>query len=203
MARHLNSLPHPRVSFEALRMETPRHIVRPWQPQDAALWIEAWRDAPEPGAFDGPRPAPEHLTAETFARTQAGLRQLAERDELYQLGVFTRDEPVRYVGQIIVSKITRGSEQSARLGYEVQAPFRRQGRATETLRPVIACAFDALALHRIEAIILVENAPSRALIESLGFRLEGISARRKRVDGQWRDVCVYALTSEEWPAPLP
>lgn len=194
-----SAAPRPRVAQRALTLESPRHHIRPWRPEDAALWLDAWRDAPAPGPFDGPRPTPEQLTEATFARTQSGLRQLAERDELYHLCVCTRDDPARYVGQVLISKLVRGSEQSARLGYEIQQPFRRQGRASELLPPVITMAWEVLGLHRLEAIILVENAPSRALIERLGFRLEGVSARRKRVDGQWRDVCIYAITSEEWP----
>jgi RimJ/RimL family protein N-acetyltransferase len=44
------------------------------------------------------------------------------------------------------------------------------------------------------------NARSRAAIEKLGARLEGIARRHKRrADGSWRDTAVYSIVVDEWP----
>ncbi|WP_347877923.1 GNAT family protein [Salinibacterium sp. ZJ454] len=44
------------------------------------------------------------------------------------------------------------------------------------------------------------NLRSRAAIERLGARFEGIHRRdRKRPDGSWRDTAVYSILTDEWP----
>ncbi|KRC61297.1 acetyltransferase [Agromyces sp. Root81] len=45
------------------------------------------------------------------------------------------------------------------------------------------------------------NARSRAAIEKLGAKLDGIMRRDKpRADGSWRDSAVYSVIIDEWPA---
>ncbi|MFB6610766.1 GNAT family N-acetyltransferase [Agromyces sp. NPDC056379] len=44
------------------------------------------------------------------------------------------------------------------------------------------------------------NARSRAAIEKLGARLDGVMRRHKRrADGSWRDSAVYSVIIDEWP----
>ena len=44
------------------------------------------------------------------------------------------------------------------------------------------------------------NARSRAAIEKLGARLDGVMRRHKRrADGNWRDSAVYSIIVDEWP----
>lgn len=45
------------------------------------------------------------------------------------------------------------------------------------------------------------NARSRAAIEKLGARLDGVMRRdKRRADGSWRDSAVYSVIVDEWPA---
>jgi RimJ/RimL family protein N-acetyltransferase len=45
------------------------------------------------------------------------------------------------------------------------------------------------------------NAQSRAAIERLGAKLDGILRSHSRhQDGSLRDTCVYSITAAEWPA---
>ena len=45
------------------------------------------------------------------------------------------------------------------------------------------------------------NARSRAAIERLGARFEGVLRRvQRRPDGSWRDTAVYSILADEWPA---
>lgn len=50
----------------------------------------------------------------------------------------------------------------------------------------------------LEANIQPGNVASIALVKSLGFRLEGHSARYLKIAGEWRDHERYAITVEEW-----
>ena len=102
------------------------------------------------------------------------------------------------VGVANLSQIARGLLQSAYLGYYVFAPFARQGYMTEGLGLVLSRAFGTLALHRVEANVQPENLPSKAVLQRLGFRLEGFSPRYLKIAGRWRDHERWAILSDEW-----
>lgn len=101
-------------------------------------------------------------------------------------------------GVVNVSEIVRGSFQSAYLGYYAFEPFAGRGFLRSGLSLVIAHCFGELRLHRLEANIQPDNARSIALVQSLGFRLEGFSPRYLKVGGRWRDHERWALLSDHW-----
>ena len=48
----------------------------------------------------------------------------------------------------------------------------------------------------------VENVAAQRVMESIGFRREGILRRAMFRDGQWRDIAIYAVLRQEWkPEP--
>jgi ribosomal-protein-alanine N-acetyltransferase len=102
------------------------------------------------------------------------------------------------LGSINVSEIVRGLFQSAYLGYQIGAPFARQGYMTEGLGLALHYAFVRLKLHRLEANIQPENRPSLALVSRLGFTCEGLSRRYLKIGGRWRDLERWALLAEDW-----
>ena len=57
--------------------------------------------------------------------------------------------------------------------------------------------FDELGFHRVQAFVHPDDSPSRALIEKLGFRLEGRLRDNLRVGDDWRDDMLYALLATE------
>jgi ribosomal-protein-alanine N-acetyltransferase len=101
-------------------------------------------------------------------------------------------------GVINLNEIVKGLFQSAYLGYYAFAPYDRRGHMREGMSLVIGRVFGELGLHRIEANIQPNNVASRALVEGLGFRLEGFSPRYLKINGRWRDHERWALTAEEW-----
>ncbi|HEX4959391.1 MAG TPA: GNAT family N-acetyltransferase [Thermoanaerobaculia bacterium] len=106
------------------------------------------------------------------------------------------------LGSVNVSEIVRGIFQSAYLGYQIGAPFARQGYMTEGLGLVLHYVFVQLKLHRLEANIQPANRPSLALAARLGFVQEGFSRRYLKICGRWRDHERWAILAEDWRAGL-
>ena len=102
------------------------------------------------------------------------------------------------VGVINVNEIVRGSFQSAYLGYYAFVPHVGHGYMTEGLALTLRWVFGSLRLHRVEANIQPANEASRALVQRLGFRCEGLSPRYLKIAGRWRDHERWALTVEDW-----
>ena len=91
------------------------------------------------------------------------------------------------LGVFNLSGITRGTFQSASIGYYASLGNTGSGYMTEGLKLVLRFAFKNLGLHRIEANIQPKNDPSRRLVQRCGFVLEGFSPKFLFIDGKWRD----------------
>ena len=86
------------------------------------------------------------------------------------------------------------------IGYIVDPAHWRQGVATEAVSAMIRFCFQDLGLHRLQAFIHPNNAPSLKLIEKLRFRREGLLRENLRVSDEWRDDLLYARLSTDRPA---
>jgi ribosomal-protein-alanine N-acetyltransferase len=111
-----------------------------------------------------------------------------------------RHSDLAIVGFFNLSQISRGSLQSAYLGYAVGKPYAGQGYMREGIQLVLEHAFLDLGLHRVEANIQPGNRASIALARSAGFRREGFSPRYLKIGGRWRDHERWAILAEEWKA---
>jgi ribosomal-protein-alanine N-acetyltransferase len=103
-------------------------------------------------------------------------------------------------GVVNISEIVLGSFRSAYLSYYAFEPHQRCGYMHAGVSAMIRLAFHEYGLHRLEANIQPENAPSIALVRGLGFELEGYSPRYLKVAGRWRDHERWAIRSETWRA---
>jgi ribosomal-protein-alanine N-acetyltransferase len=62
----------------------------------------------------------------------------------------------------------------------------------EAIGAMVHHAFTKLDLSRIEAACLPENAASRGLLESAGFKYEGVAQSYLQINGRWRTHVLYA-----------
>jgi [ribosomal protein S5]-alanine N-acetyltransferase len=83
------------------------------------------------------------------------------------------------------------------IGYIIDPAHCRQGIATEAVSAMLRFCFQDLGLHRLHAFIHPDNTASRALIEKLGFRCEGLLRENLRVGDEWREDVLYALLSTD------
>lgn len=102
-----------------------------------------------------------------------------------------------FCGQLTIGNVTHGALRSAWIGYWVAKDVTGGGVATAALALGVDHGFGRVRLHRIEATVRPENAPSRAVLAKAGFREEGLLQRYLEVDGAWRDHLLVAVTVEE------
>lgn len=123
------------------------------------------------------------------------LRRYAEdrRSDLsYAFFVFRKSDQA-LVGGLTLANIRRGVAQAGSLGYWMGAPFAGRGFMTEAVRALVPFAFGPLHLHRLEAACIPTNAPSRRLLEKVGFSYEGLARQYLCINGVWQDHLLYAL----------
>ena len=116
----------------------------------------------------------------------------------FQAMLVCRLEDRAILGFFNLSHITRGSLQSAYLGYAIGSIYAHQGYMRDGIELVLQDAFDALRLHRIEANIQPGNHASIALARGAGFAREGFSPRYLKIGGRWRDHERWAILAEDW-----
>lgn len=90
----------------------------------------------------------------------------------------------------------------AEIGSTWLAPSaRRTGVNHEAKLLMLGHAFETWRVHRVTLKTDARNAASRAAIERLGARFEGIRrAHVRAVDGTIRDTAYYSIIRGEWPA---
>jgi [ribosomal protein S5]-alanine N-acetyltransferase len=178
-------------------VRTPRLVLRPLTADDRVAFLRAeeisrefwapWSPVPED-------PRPEMLFERQLQRTQSGL----DTGKDLRLAAFLEDG--RLAALLGLNEIVRGAFQSAYAGWRVAADVVRQGIGTEALEALLDVAFApprGAGLHRVQANIIPQNAPSLRLAEKVGFRREGFARAYLHIAGEWRDHVMFAKVAEE------
>lgn len=95
------------------------------------------------------------------------------------------------VGDLNLSQIVRGPEESANVGVLVDRAVRGQGIASAAIALACRLAFGELALHRLQAGIQPSNVGSQKAFLRNGFEQIGLARGYLFVDGAWRDHMLY------------
>lgn len=189
----------------AYRIETPRLVVRCWDPRDALRLKEAIDASLEhllpwmPWARDEPQ---------TVDMKMELLRQFRGRFDLdrdWSYGLFTRDEGAVVGGAGLhpvsaATPATRRSERGVReIGYWIASRFAGQGFATEAASALVRVGFELDRLDRIEIHCELDNVRSAAVARKLGFREDGVLRERlARGDGTLAHKQVFSLLASEY-----
>jgi ribosomal-protein-serine acetyltransferase len=86
---------------------------------------------------------------------------------------------------------------SAEIGYWLDEGASGKGIATEAVAAVVDFGFGHWQLTRVEIRADVENRPSCAVAERLGFRFEGVMRQAYRVGEHYSDDALYSLLSSD------
>lgn len=171
-------------------METPRLLLRHWNPMDLEDFLSFAAD-PEVMLASGATPAVTPAQGET-----------AFRRALWDSGCYAivLKETGRVIGKIKFQKdIRRFQVNALSIGYELAKPYWGNGYMPEALRAMIQCAFERKNLDVLAIGHFAGNDRSRRVIEKCGFQYEGTIRRAfQRSDGQIFDDVCYSILKEEY-----
>ena len=174
-----------------LKIETERLTLRPPVHSDFRDWSALRHQSMEFLTPWEPGWADDHLTRKAFTNRVYWAQRSVSGGSAVPLFLFRRTDQ-ELMGAITLDNIRRGPAQAGTLGYWTGQSFTRQGYMREAIAAMVHHTFTKLDLSRIEAACLPENVASRGLLESSGFKYEGVAQSYLQIDGRWRTHVLYA-----------
>jgi ribosomal-protein-alanine N-acetyltransferase len=181
-------------------LRSGRVRLRPISPKDR----EAWRRTRQANAgwlrrWDATPPTRSQAQPRSFA---AMVRQMHREARAGRQLPFVVEYDRRFVGQVTVSNVVRGSAQFASIGYWIDQAYAGRGIIPVAVALVVDHCFGSVGLHRVEVAIRPENATSLRVAEKLGLEQIGFAPGYLHIDGDWRDHRLFAITREQAPDGL-
>lgn len=175
-----------------VRLSSPRLLLRPLQPGDAAAILATYAD-PEVVRYWSGLPWTDIEQAHAYiARSVADVAA----GSAMRLAVTLADSG-QFVGQVSLHQFD-AQNRRCDIGYALQRDHWGHGYMDEALGALLQFGFDQLDLHRVEADIDPRNAASRRAVERQGFQAEGILRERWLVGEEVCDTVLYGLLRRDW-----
>jgi RimJ/RimL family protein N-acetyltransferase len=178
-----------------LPIRTERLLLRVMRPSDAAR-LAAYRDDPDIARYQ------EWAMPYTLTDAERMLAGQAHLDDLDPEG--WTQVAIEHDGEVVgdLGVCLETSEHSAIIGYTIAPGAQHLGFAVEAAGATIDALFAGTDTWRIVATTDDANAASMRVIESLGFRFEGIARKAVLVRGEWVDDVRFAITRDDRAAWL-
>lgn len=162
----------------------------------------AERDLPDLLEINGDPEVTRFLPYATWQSLDDGAAWLRRMETLGSTGagqqlVVARNEDGKVIGTVLLFKFDEGSAR-VELGYVLGRQYWKQGLMREALEAVCAHAFSAMAIRRMEAEVNPMNHGSNALLQRVGFTLEGTMRQRWVAKGVAYDTNFYGYLAEDW-----
>jgi RimJ/RimL family protein N-acetyltransferase len=121
--------------------------------------------------------------------------------DLIEVGVTLRTDGT-LIGDMLLA-LRSVEHETLEIGYIFSPTYGRQGYATEAVRALLDLGFGPLQARRVVARVDERNAPSRALLERLGLRLEAHLIENEWLKGELTSEVDYAMLTREWSVASP
>jgi len=181
----------------AYRIQTPRMILRCWEPEDAPLQktaVDANHEHLQPW-MPWARGEPDPL--ESVIQRIRRYRARFDLDEEFVYGIFNLEETKVLGGAGLHPRVGDGGIE---IGYWIHYSHTRQGLATEVNTALTRVAFEIHHLHRVEIHCEPDNLASASIPKKLGFIHEAtLKQRSKFADNDWRDSMIWTLFESHYP----
>jgi ribosomal-protein-alanine N-acetyltransferase len=180
-----------RMGRNRVQIVSERMRLRPLEQADFQNWCVLRRESMAFLQPWEPTWATDHLSRRGFSNRVHWSRRSIDAGTALPLFLF-HAKTGDLLGAVTLDNIRRGPAQAATLGYWIGERFARQGFMSEAIRTVTHHAFKVMDLSRLEAACLPENAASRGVLESAGFKYEGVAQSYLQINGRWRNHVLYA-----------
>ncbi len=167
--------------------------LQPPRLSDFTIWAQVRADSRSFLRLWEPTWPKDDLTRTAFRKRVRHYQRDRREDHAYPFFIW-READDALVGGITLSNIRRGAAQTGTTGYWIGAPYQRLGYMEAALTALTRHAFHHLGLHRVEAACMPDNKASMSLLRKCGFSEEGYAKEYLRINGQWRDHVLFALT---------
>jgi RimJ/RimL family protein N-acetyltransferase len=179
------------------RIETERLLLRCWDPADAAELAHATIGEQDWFTFAPWVAKIQSLEeAQAFTRASRGLFDLM-RD--FAFSAWTR-EPRRLVGGAQLHFADTHARRVT-VDYWLRRDAAGHGYAREAAAAVVDVALHRARAQRVEILVAVNNAKSRAVPAALGFHKEGVMRRSMLIGDRAVDLVMYALLETDHVTP--
>ncbi len=141
----------------------------------------------------------EFYTASYWRDVPKREQEAAKNRHYYRFRMLLREDQSEFVGAAALRDVSFGVDWSCVLGYSLDKDYQGQGLALEGVSAVVDFAVNALNLRRVEACYMPGNLRSAALLNKLGFEVEGLLRSSLMVNGEWEDHVITSLINPSWP----
>lgn len=173
-------------------IRTERLILRILDERAAGDVLDFYTENPEFADFEPERPFNFYTYDHMAANLKYEYDVIKKRMGL-RLWLFEADTPYRIAGTVSFRNVMRGAFNSCQIGYKIHKDYQGRGYATEAVREACKALFSKGEIHRIEAVTMPDNYPSKRVLAKVGFTYEGVMRDRAIIQGQWRDHELYSL----------
>jgi RimJ/RimL family protein N-acetyltransferase len=183
----------PRVS---LPITTARLVLRSFRPEDVDD-VLSYRSVPDVVRYIPGEPRTREEVVDMVAHS-ATAGQLDDKHPHVTLAV---DLGGRVIGDVMLhlDGLDGHDGKQVELGWVFAPDVHGQGYATEAARALMEAAFADVQAYRVWAQLEPENTGSSRICERLGMRREALFEKGSWFKGQYADLAVYAIRSDEWP----
>jgi RimJ/RimL family protein N-acetyltransferase len=176
-----------------IQLESERLFYRPMRHDDAESVQRAF-DYPAYSDLTSHIPYPYTLeNAKAFIRK---THRLLRENKAFFFGIFLKENG-HFIGEAHIHWI-EWKVGLCELGFGLDQAYTGQGHATEAAKEMVRYAFEDLGMHRIFALTMSINDPTRNLLERIGFDFEGIARDEWKQRDNWVDFAHYGLLKSDW-----
>lgn len=174
-------------------IKTPRGVLKLLDMEDVQLLKNYVNEQKEHLRVWEPLRPDDYYTEDTcYLRIKEMRRDFVE-DKGCVLCLLNEDQ-TKMLAYSNYSQFVRGVSQSCFLGYSLAKELQGQGFMQECLKAGIDYISKELNINRIQACYMPRNEKSAAVLARLKFEKEGLAKNYLKINGQWEDHILTALT---------
>ena len=137
-----------------------------------------------------------YLLEKTYLKRLRGCNKMFRSGKALPFNVF-RSEDMRMIGVCNILNIQRHILQTAEIGYWIGERYAGLNFGKSAVLAVTNFCLDQLSLNRVEAAVMVKNAPSISILRTLGYKKEGISRQKLKINGKWEDHYIFSRIASD------